>query len=431
MDTPSPVDTPDPTTEALTPKRPARLSDLLTRTGVASWSFLGILVVLYALLWVATRLEVLLAPIVVSVILIYLLNPVVNRLTAAGLHRILATFVGFVLLLAVLVALGFLFIPAISAQMGDLTSDFPHLYDDLVAQIESLTRQLGFNVEVWSYADLQAFINDSENQDWFISAVLDQLGTLTSGLVEAVLVFVVAPVLAFYTLMDLPRVRERTIELIPPAQRDEVLFVSRRLGGSIGGFLRGQVVVALIVGVLTSIGFLIIGLDFWLIIGMIAGFLNIIPFVGPWVGGILGVTVGLVTGDFTTAFWAGIVALAVQQIDNHIVSPTVLRATVRLHPAVVILVLILGGALGGIWGVFLAVPVTAGVKIIVGHLWRTRLLGQSWEEAAEAILEEQPPDPRERLARARAASAAAAEEERLAAAELAAAAAAAEEEGEP
>jgi hypothetical protein len=100
--------------------------------------------------------------------------------------------------------------------------------------------------------------------------------------------------------------------------------------------------------------------------------------------------VGLVTGSVTTALWAAVVALAVQQIDNNFVSPTVLRATVRLHPAVVILVLILGGAIGGLWGVLLAVPVTASIKIVAGHMWRTRVLGQSWEEASDALIESRP-----------------------------------------
>ena len=83
--------------------------------------------------------------------------------------------------------------------------------------------------------------------------------------------------------------------------------------------------------------------------------------------------------------------MIVQQIDNNFVSPTVLRATVRLHPAVVILVLILGGALGGLWGVLLAVPIAASVKIVAGHFWRTRVLGQSWEEASDALITERDP----------------------------------------
>jgi len=133
----------------------------------------------------------------------------------------------------------------------------------------------------------------------------------------------------------------------------------------------------------------VIGLKFWLIIGMTAGFLNIIPFVGPWVGGGLGFIVGLVDGDLSKALAAALVAFIVQQIDNNFVSPTVLRATVRLHPAVVILVLLLGGAVGGLWGVLLAVPVTASIKIIAGHLWRTRVLGQSWAEASDALMLDQ------------------------------------------
>ena len=121
---------------------------------------------------------------------------------------------------------------------------------------------------------------------------------------------------------------------------------------------------------------------------MIAGFLNIIPLVGPWVGGALGVLTALATRDLQTALWAGLVALVVQQIDNHFVSPTVLRATVRLHPAFIILGLIGGAAIGGFWGILLAVPVMAIVKILSGHFWRTRVLGQSWEEVTDALIED-------------------------------------------
>jgi predicted PurR-regulated permease PerM len=164
--------------------------------------------------------------------------------------------------------------------------------------------------------------------------------------------------------------------------------VANQLSHAVGGFLRGQLVVALIVGLMTSFGFWIIGLDFWLLIGMIAGFLNIIPFVGPWVGGGLGVLVGLATADAGTAVAAAIVAALVQQIDNHFISPTVLRVTVRLHPATIILALLIGGTLGGLLGVLLAVPVVAAIKIVIGHFWRTRVLGQTWEEVTEALIED-------------------------------------------
>lgn len=344
------------------------------------------MLVVWAALLIMGRMRVLLAPIVVATVLIYVLNPLVNRLREAGVPRLAGTFLAFLALVGGLVLVGFLVFPSIGEQAAQLGTDFPDIYADSVEQLEQMADSAGLSVTLWSYEEIQDYVNDPERQDQFLSAAWDRLGAVTTGLLEAVLVFFLAPVIAFYLLIDLPRVRDEAVALIPPRHRDEVRYVARQLGTAVGGFLRGQVMVALIVGVLMSFGFWLIGLDFWLIVGMIGGFLNIIPFVGPWVGGALGVMVGFVTGSVTTAFWAGVVAVVVQQIDNNFVSPTVLRATVRLHAAVVIMVLVLGGAIGGVWGVLLAVPATAAIKIVVGHLWRTRVLGQSWEEATEALI---------------------------------------------
>lgn len=370
------------------------ISGLITRVGVAAWSIVGVLVFIWILLQIGSRIDVLLAPVVLSVATIYVLNPVVNYLARRHIPRIIATFLAFLALIGLIVALGAIVAPTVASQASELTTSFPEIYEKTTVEIEDLVESLGFGeVDLWSYERLSEFVQDPDAQDQIISMVWDRLGEVTTGLLEAILVFFLAPVVAFYVLVDLPRVRQETISLLPERHKEEVLHVSRQLGGAIGGFLRGQVLVALIVGILTSIGFRIIGLEFWLIIGMIAGFLNIIPFVGPWVGGILGVLVGFVTADLSTALWAGVVAIIVQQLDNNFISPNVLRATVSLHPAVIILVLVLGGAIGGIWGVLLAVPVTAILKILAGHFWRTRVLGQSWQDALEAMMESsQPPE---------------------------------------
>ena len=370
------------------------LTALITRMGVAAWSIVGAAALIWISLQVLMRFDILLAPVVLSVALIYILNPLVNRVAARRVPRIIATFIAFLVLLALIAAIGLAVTPLVADQGSELANRFPEIFDDTVAEIEDLAESLGFeDVELWSYERVTEFVQDPEAQDQILSVVWERLGEVTTGFLEAVLVFFLAPVVAFYVLVDLPRVRAEAVSLIPERHKEEVLHVSRRLGDAVGGFLRGQMLVALIVGIMTSVGFRIIGLEFWLIIGMIAGALNIIPFVGPWVGGFLGVTVGFVTADLQTAILAAVVAVIVQQIDNHLISPNVLRATVHLHPAVIILVLLLGGGLAGIWGVLLAVPVTAIIKILAGHLWRTRVLGQSWEDAYEAILESsQPPD---------------------------------------
>ncbi|MDF1597882.1 MAG: AI-2E family transporter [Acidimicrobiia bacterium] len=166
---------------------------------------------------------------------------------------------------------------------------------------------------------------------------------------------------------------------------------------ALGGFVRGQLLVALIVGVLTSFALWIIGLPLWLIVGAITGLLNLVPFVGPTSGGILAVAVSLALGDWRMAFWAAVAMIIVQQIDNHFISPIILRATVKLHPALIILALLVGGSVAGLIGVLVAVPTVALIKIIVAHLWRTRVLGQSWDEATEAVIQEYEPPSAEKL----------------------------------
>jgi predicted PurR-regulated permease PerM len=149
---------------------------------------------------------------------------------------------------------------------------------------------------------------------------------------------------------------------------------------AIGGFFRGQLLVAIIVGVMVSVGLAIIDLPFWLIVGLIAGGFNLVPLIGPWVGGVPGVVIALTTRDFGTALWVVAVMAGAQQIDNHFISPMVMQRTVSLHPAVVMLALLAGGALGGFFGLLLAVPVTATLKVILGHLWAVYVLEVPVEE---------------------------------------------------
>jgi len=328
-------------------------------------------------------------PVVIAIAILYLLNPVVTRLHARGMARWMGSCLSYLILMGFLTLIGFLVFPSLADQGRDLADDFPTIYDKLVADLEDFASGLGIgDLDLPSYEELRDNLTGGEGD--FFAEQFRRLTDVTLSVLEAAFLLLLAPVIAFYLLLDLPKVRSKVISLVPERHRVEVVFVARELGLAVGGFLRGQLLVALIVGVMTSVGFWAVGLPFWLLIGMIAGFLNIIPFIGPWVGGTLGVLVALATRDLQTAAWAGLVALIVQQIDNHFVSPTVLRATVRIHPAMIILGLVLGASLGGFWGVVLAVPVMASVKIIGGHLWRTRVLGESWAEASEALIEENP-----------------------------------------
>jgi predicted PurR-regulated permease PerM len=206
-----------------------------------------------------------------------------------------------------------------------------------------------------------------------------------------------APVLALYILIDLERFKANAIGLTPPRYQEEVSYVASEVGLAMGSFVRGQLLVAVIVGIASSAALWLIDLPFWLLIGIVAGFLNLIPFLGPIVGGALAVLVALLNGDLWQALWAVVAFVIIQQVDNHLITPMIQRTRVNLSPLVIVLALVVGGTLAGLLGVVVAVPITAAVRIIVGHLWRTRVLGQSWREAGEAMIEMT--DPPERLAR--------------------------------
>jgi predicted PurR-regulated permease PerM len=132
---------------------------------------------------------------------------------------------------------------------------------------------------------------------------------------------------------------------------------------------------------MVSIGLAVIGLPFWLLVGMVAGVFNVIPLIGPWIGAVPGVVIALTTRDAGTALWVIVVMAAAQQIDNHFISPIVMQRAVKLHPAAVMMALLAGGTLGGFFGLLLAVPIAAVLKIVVGHVWHTYVLGEPYDGA--------------------------------------------------
>ncbi|MCL1593122.1 MAG: AI-2E family transporter [Actinomycetia bacterium] len=368
------------------------VGSVFRRVGIFSWSVIGVMLLIAASFFVLIKGRVILAPLLLSVVIIFILNPFVSWLHRRGVPRLLGAILGFLVFFSAVALLAVVLLPDIVKQAQSFVETFPALYDNSTMQAKDLLATAGFeNVTVWNYDQLVEYLNDPENRNTLISLALDQLGSVTAGIFEFILVFLIGPVLAFYFLIDLPSVQQRMVDVFPDRRKAEAAHVGRQLNTALGGFLRGQLVVALIVGVMLSLGYRVIGLQFWLLIGLIGGLLNIVPFLGPWVGGFLGVLVAVTTADVGTAIWAVVVAVIVQQIDNNFVSPSVLRATVRLHPTVTLLALVLGGTVAGIWGVIIAVPLTATLKILLGHWWRTRILDQTWEEASEAMFEE--PEP--------------------------------------
>jgi predicted PurR-regulated permease PerM len=305
-------------------------------------------------------------------------------------------FLAFAFFVAVIVAGFSLLVPAIRTQAEAFASSLPETYDVVLTWIDDVAERFNIDVDL-SQGAIAEWLADPANQET-IQQVVGNFGSLggrlVRGVAEGLAVLVLAPLLALYMLIDLRRGKALAVELTPPRHREEAVYVASAVATALGSFVRGQLLVAFIVGVASSIGLWLLGIPFWLIIGILAGILNLIPFAGPVVGGALAAIVALLDGSVGKALLAILVFTLIQQVDNHVITPLVQRARVQLSPMVIVLALIVGGSLAGLLGVLVAVPLTAAVRIVVGHLWRTRMLGQSWDEASQRMIELTPPPDR-------------------------------------
>jgi len=372
-------------------------AERLKRVALLIWIAVGVVALGYVLLIVAGSIRVIWLPVAFGAGIVFLLEPLVRAFERMRMPRPVAAVLALLALIGVLVAIAALVYPTIRTQAAEVGQQLPDLYLAGINWVREIGTSLGLDVdELLSQEAIEAWLNDPANQETVQNLLLGfgaGAGQVIRGVAEAVAVLVLAPVLALYILIDLERFKASALEVTPPRHREEFAFVSGEVGTALSSFVRGQLLVAIIVGFASSLGMWLIDLPFWLLIGIIAGFLNLIPFLGPVVGGALAALVALLNGDVTQAIWAVLIMIAVQQLDNHVITPLVQRARVNLSPLVIVLALIIGGTVAGLLGVLVAVPMTAAIRIIVGHLWRTRVLGETWGEASKHMIEyTEPPD---------------------------------------
>lgn len=354
------------------------MEERLARVGRTAWWITGVVVVAAIVGVIAWYFRVIFPPLVLAGAIVFLLNPVVSFLERRGIPRLLGTGAAFLGVVVLFVALGAALYPLVASQAEEVSDRWPELQADAERWIDDLSERSdrdNWPIHLPSVAEIEEEATSGDGQE-----LTEQVATVREYATQAFhigIIFVLGPFLAFYLLVDLPDVRRRIEELIPERSRAEVHFIAHRLNAAIGGFFRGQLAVAFIVGVLASAGLWIIGLPLWLVVGMIAGAFNMIPLIGPWVGAVPGIVVALATRDVKTAILVAVVMVVVQQVDNHFITPTVMRRAVQLHPAAVMMALLAWGTIGGFFGLLLAVPLTATLKIVGGHLWRKWVVGVS------------------------------------------------------
>jgi predicted PurR-regulated permease PerM len=328
-------------------------------------------------------LRVIFPPLALALVVVYLLNPLVSTLHRRGLRRGLAVAVVYLAFVAV-VGVGLsLLIPVISHQISAFINKLPVYVEDATSAINRFAAR--------RHSNFRIHLTTKQVQDYIVqnrSTIIGVLGGVKSfafGLIHILITIVIGTVLSVYILLDLPKIQASIRMMMPESRRDEISGLAEKIGAALGGFFRGQLLVALFVGIASAVGLTLVKIPFAAVVGMIAGVFNLVPLIGPFIGAIPAVILGLLSGDPIRALWGALVLLAVQQIDNHIISPNVMGRTVKLHPITVMLALLAAGSLFGLFGMLLIIPGIAAVKAVVQHVWAKR-------RVREAIVDALPDD---------------------------------------
>ncbi len=300
-----------------------------------------------------------LLPFIYAAIIVYLARPFVDLMVKIKLPRTAAVITAYFTVLALLTLLIVFVVPLVVDQVNELIGLLPKFFE----AGQKYVSDLKFKIP----KELDGIFVEAQDRASKIAIGLASAFPVTAfGFFGGIFNAVLAWLLAFYILKDLPQIKEAMIEFVPEKHRDNVRHVFREIDFAVGGYLRGQLIVAITVGVMVSIYLSILGVEFALLLGLLAGVLNIIPYFGAIVGGGAAAIVAAFT-SFQLAIVVILGMIVIQQIDGAIISPTVMRHTVNLHPTMVVLSLLIGATLFGIIGLLFAIPIAAAAKALLLH----------------------------------------------------------------
>jgi predicted PurR-regulated permease PerM len=298
--------------------------------------------------------------IIVAALLAYVLDPLASFLESRGMSRTTATISIFLLLIAVVGIAYVLFLPVLSEEISALKSGFSSEKAELV--ISRFENFLVSNLSFLGVKELNLLSRmhgiTSRIGDWMFTHVLDAASIIVS--------IILIPFIVFFLMKDGRKFKKEFVSIVPNRYFEFSLYLLHKINIQVGNYLRGQVLDATIVGILATGALWLLGVKYFLIIGVFAGIANIIPYFGPITGATIAIIVSVLqTGDFHLASYVIIAFILIKLVDDTIVLPTVMSKSVHIRPLTVLLAIMIGGQLFGILGMLLSIPVAGFIKVIV------------------------------------------------------------------
>lgn len=335
---------------------------------------------LLALDWLLVTTGSVLAPFVLAVALAYALDPLVDRLESRRIPRVAAIAVLALPALAAVAALLFLGIPAAFHQLSQVAEQAPVLFQRLASWLDGVRERLlqadlplldeealAARLRAVDAAAVMAFLEARREAlaGWAWQSVLGMGRGIGAFLTIAGYV-VLTPVLTFYLLRDWDHLRAAAADLVPEPRRASILSFAREYDGLLGRYLRGQVMVAAAMGLITGVGLAVLSFPHAAMLGLLVALFNVVPYLGLLLSLVPAVFLALVSGSVGASLLkVALVYGLAQVLESSVISPRVVGDSVGLHPVWVLLALAVGGFYFGFTGLLIGVPAAVGIKLLV------------------------------------------------------------------
>ncbi|HCY6703928.1 TPA: AI-2E family transporter [Staphylococcus aureus] len=311
------------------------------------------------------------APIIVSLILFYLFNPIVNMMEryriprVAGISIIYLAVVGFITLIVNLL------IPIIGSQVDSLVKNSPQYLEKLINSIDKIANNTFFSSY---YSQINDWLNSLPKKiPSMLSEFTDGFGSKIATFAETIanigVVIVTTPFVLFFMLKDGHHFKEFSTNIMPPKFRKDFHDLLEKMSVQVGSYIQGQIIVSFCIGILLFIGYSVIGLKYSLVLASIAAVTSVVPYLGPTIAISPAIVIAAITSPWMLLKLA-VVWTLVQFVEGHFISPNIMGKTLKIHPLTIIFILLCAGKLLGIVGVILGIPGYAILKVLVTHLFQ-------------------------------------------------------------
>lgn len=368
---------------------PARRLTVTITPGVV-WLAAAVVVGILLLSLLISRALPTLILLVLAIIIGEAIRPLVERLGRRGIPAALAILLIYLVTLAVIGLLLWVILDPLVKEASAFSASLPDYLSKLRETASDLQRQLRAQAGLKNAIDSMTSALTSALQQG-VPALLSVPFNVLSGILGIFIDLVVVLTMTIFWLLSTQRLKPFVVGLFPPAQRERTSSVISEVSRAFGGYVRGTLIAMALIGTLTGLGLFILGVPYALLLGLVAGLTELLPYIGPWISGAAAVTVALVAVGPLKGVEVAILFLLIQEIEGNLVQPLVMNRQVHIDPLLVIVAVLIGIDLLGVIGAILAVPLAAGVQVLVVRVVAPTIRARYREDAPAPLAEEAVP----------------------------------------